>query len=179
MTSSTQRNGRNVAPGTPSPALRFKTSDGTLWTLGERPPQTFTLVAFYRGIFCPYCREFISNLDRLADEFRTRGIQPIAVSVDSQEQVRTAIEQWKLTALPVGYGLDLDVARQWDLFISEVTREGRTSRFTEPGMFLIRPDNEIYATFLSSLPCGRPDLTSLIGGLDFLAKQGYPARGNT
>jgi peroxiredoxin len=179
MNSSTQRNGANVIPGTLAPALRFNTSDGVPWTLGERPPEIFTLVAFYRGVFCPYCREFISSLDRLAYEFRTRGIQPIAVSVDSQELARAAVEQWKLTQLPIGYGLDLDVARQWGLFISQVDREGRTARFTEPGMFLIKPKNEIYAAFLSSLPCGRPDLASLISGLDFLAKQGYPARGST
>jgi peroxiredoxin len=167
-----------LTPGTQAPALRFNTVGGSPWALGERPPLRFTLVAFYRGGFCPYCREFISSLDRLAEEFRRRGIEPVAVSVDSEEKAAAAVEQWKLTALPVGYGLDLDVARRWGLFVTEVTREGCTVRFTEPGVFLIRPDNEIYALLVSSLPCGRPDLPSLLSGLDFLAQQGYPARGS-
>jgi peroxiredoxin len=167
-----------LAPGTQAPSLRFNTVGAGPWVLGERPPRTFTLVAFYRGVFCPYCREFISSLDRLAGEFRSRGIEPIAVSVDSREKAAAATEQWNLTSLCVGYGLDLDVARCWGLFVTEVIRDGQTMRFTEPGVFLIEPGNEIYALLLSSLPCGRPDLPSLLRGLDFLAQQGYPARGS-
>jgi peroxiredoxin len=166
-----------LTPGARAPALRFNTAGGSPWTLHDQAPRSFTLVAFYRGVFCPYCREFISSLDRLAGEFRSRGIEPVAVSVDPEEKAHAAIEQWNLTSLPIGYGLDLDVARQWGLFVSEVNRDGRTVRFTEPGVFLIRPRNEIYALLLSSLPCGRPDLPSLLAGLDFLAQQGYPARG--
>lgn len=167
-----------LIPGAQAPALRLNTAGGSGWVLDEQAPRSFTLVAFYRGVFCPYCKEFISSLDRLAGEFRSRGIEPVGVSVDSEEKAHAAIAQWKLTSLPIGYGLDLDVARQWGLFVTEVNRDGRTVRFTEPGVFLIRPGNEIYALLMSSLPCGRPDLPSLLTGLDFLAQQGYPARGS-
>jgi peroxiredoxin len=166
-----------LTPGAQAPALRFDTAAGT-WALERQAPRSFTLVAFYRGVFCPYCRAFITTLDQLAEEFRRRGIEPVAVSVDSHENANAAIAQWKLTSLPVGYGLDLDVARQWGLFVTQVSRDGRMLRFTEPAVFLIRPGNEIYALLLSSLPCGRPDLPSLLEGLDYLAQQGYPARGS-
>jgi peroxiredoxin len=167
-----------LTPGAQAPALRFHTAAGSTWTLDRQAPRSFTLVAFYRGVFCPYCRAFIATLDRLAGEYRSRGIEPVAVSVDTQENAKAAIAQWKLTSLPVGYGLDLDVARQWGLFVTQFNRDGRTVRFTEPGVFLIRPGNEIYAMLLNSLPCGRPDLPSLLEGLDYLAQQGYPARGS-
>lgn len=86
------------------------------------------------------------------------------------------------TQLRIGYGLPLDVARQWGLYLS--ASRGKTSigieepaLFSEPGVFLIRPDRTIYYLSVQSMPFVRPSFAEMIQALDFVIKHDYPARG--
>jgi peroxiredoxin len=167
----------SISPGSKAPQLSFSTVDGQHWDLHVQKPRALTLVSFYRGLFCPYCKAFVTALNALTDEFRTRGIEPVAVSVDSLQSATAAVSEWQLSSFPVGYGLQISVARQWGLFVSEMARDAIVLQFSEPGLFLVRPDATVYAMMINSVPCGRPDLPSLLKGLDFLAQQGFPIRG--
>ncbi len=93
-----------------------------------------------------------------------------------------AKREWGLDALTVGYGLDLEVARAWGLYIS--TSRGKTSlgivepeRFSEPGLFLIRPDQTLYAAIIHTMPFARPHFAEVVAALDFILEHDYPARG--
>ncbi len=84
--------------------------------------------------------------------------------------------------LRFGYGLPLAKAREWGLYIS--TSRGKTSigveepaLFSEPGVFLIRPDRTIYYLSVQSMPFVRPNFAEMLQALDFIIKQDYPARG--
>ena len=84
--------------------------------------------------------------------------------------------------MTAGYRLDLDVARQWGLYIS--TSRGKTSTgivepdlFSEPGIFIVRPDGTLYFGNVQTMPFARPQFAEILGALDFVLKNDYPARG--
>jgi hypothetical protein len=84
--------------------------------------------------------------------------------------------------LRFAYDLALAQARDWGLFIS--TSRGVTSigieepaLFSEPGLFLVNPDQTLYYMSVQSMPFVRPHLSELLGALDFAIDKNYPARG--
>ena len=89
---------------------------------------------------------------------------------------------WGLENLIIGHGLAIDAAREWGLFIS--SSRGKTSvgvleppLFSEPGLFLVRPDATLYASAVNTMPFARPNFGELMKALDFIIEKDYPARG--
>ncbi len=171
-----------LMPRKPVPPLAVPTLSGARWSLEDATPENFSMAVFYRGYHCPVCRGYIGELDRLVDEFGQRGIEVIALSSDTEERARETKLNWKLENLDLGYGLDLEVARAWGLYIS--SSRGKTSLgimepdlFSEPGVFLMRPDRTLYWCALQTMPFARPNFKEMLAGLDFILKNDYPARG--
>lgn len=164
------------------PELSLPTVGGGTWTLSEQNPENFTLVVVYRGLHCPICANYLADLNRKLDQFKERGVEVFVASSDSQERAEETKEKWKIPDLTLGYGLSLDKAREWGLYIS--TSRGKTSvgvvepdLFAEPGLFLIRPDGTLYFGTVQTMPFARPSFGDILGALDFVIKNDYPARG--
>ncbi len=166
-----------LQPGDAAPALAVDTVQGAHWSLDRTAPAALDLIAIYRGAFCPFCKGFVSQLAARRAALVERGFMPIAISMDGSANAAKAALEWNLQDLPVGFGLTIDAARRWGTFLTTRPEGDQTTTFCEPAIFLVRPDKKIYAAIVQSIPCGRPDLDNLIQGLDFLAKQGFPARG--
>jgi peroxiredoxin len=171
-----------LVPRQPVPALSLDTVGGRRFVLGDEPPQHFTMLVFYRGLHCPICRRYLTELNGLVGEFSARGVQVVAASGDIRDRAQAAVSEWGLTSLTVGYGLSTEVARSWSLFIS--TSRGKTSigieepaLFSEPGLFLVRPDGTLYWSNVSTMPFARPHFSEILTSIDFALKQDYPARG--
>jgi hypothetical protein len=49
--------------------------------------------------------------------------------------------------------------------------------FSEPGIFLIKPDKTIYYLSVQSMPFVRPNFGEMVQALDYIIKNDYPARG--
>jgi len=169
-------------PRQPVPALSVATVGGGQWTLADQHPEHFTLVVVYRGLHCPICAGYLRDLDTELPEFTRRGVSVVAISSDDAARAATAKEKWKLGALTVGYGLDLDTARRWGLYIS--SGHGSTAAgvdepvlFVEPGLFLIRADGTLYFASVQTMPFARPAFADILGALDFVTAKNYPARG--
>ena len=171
-----------LVPRQPVPSLIVQTQSGKPWNIHEQHPDQFTMIVFYRGLHCPVCRSYISELNRLVDEFKQRGVDVIAISSDTRARALQTMETWKLDNLPIGFELELKTAYQWGLFVS--SSRGATSigieeppRFSEPGVFLIRPDRTLYWASVQSMPFARPHFKEILTALDFVLKNDYPARG--
>lgn len=163
------------------PALNVATVAGN-WTLKDTTPEHFTLVVFYRGYHCPLCRTYLQELNRLAADFAERGVRILALSSDTQERAELAKQEWQLDNLDIGHSLTQDQANAWGLFRS--AGKGLTSigieepaTFSEPGVFLIRPDLTLYWSQVSTMPFARPHFKEMLGAIDFVLKNDYPARG--
>lgn len=171
-----------VLPRATAPALTVPTVNGGPWTLADSHPQNFTLVVFFRGLHCPICKTQLTDLQNKLPEFDKRGVTVVAISSDDKDRATQTAEDWKLDKLPLGYGLGLETARQWGLYVS--AGKGKTSigieepaLFSEPGLFLVRPDNTIYFASVQSMPFARPHFADLLGAIDFVVAKDYPARG--
>ncbi|WP_306606860.1 peroxiredoxin-like family protein [Azonexus sp.] len=173
---------QSLLPRQPIPALDVALLSGARLSLTAGDAQHFTLLVFYRGYHCPLCRTYLSELNRLHDDFTARGVAVKVLSSDTQERARRATDEWSLDRLDLGYGLAEADARAWGLYIS--TGRGLTStgveepaRFSEPGIFLIRPDLTLYWANVQTMPFARPHFKDMLGAIDFVLAKDYPARG--
>lgn len=164
------------------PELEVPVVDGGTWHLAAQSPKNFMMIVFYRGFHCPICTKYLGDLDGKVSGFAQRGVETIAISSDSADRAARSKNEWRLENLTIGYGLDLDVARQWGLYIS--TSKGKTSvgveepaLFSEPGLFLVRPDGILYFATVQTMPFARPNFNEILAALDFVLKNNYPARG--
>lgn len=171
-----------LLPRLPVPSLRVPLVGGERFVLGAQPGERFDLIVFYRGLHCPICAKYLIELERLAPEFQKRGVQVLAVSSDTAERAHSMAQKAKAANLPIGYDLDLQVARQWGLYIS--ASRGKTSIgieepaiFSEPGVFIVRPDGTLYYGSTQTMPFARPSFQDLLGAIDFAIANDYPARG--
>jgi len=169
-------------PRQPVPDLRVSTVAGGLFRLSDLKPEAFTLVVFYRGLHCPICGQYLKELNARLPAFAERGVAVVAISSDTDERAGEAVRRWGLDALTVGHGLDLDTARRWGLYVS--AGKGKTSigveepaLFSEPGLFLVRPDGTLYFGAVQTMPFARPHFDDILKALDFVIARDYPARG--
>ncbi|MBI3706530.1 MAG: AhpC/TSA family protein [Proteobacteria bacterium] len=171
-----------LLPRQPVPALKVPLVGGGEWDLATQRPGNFSMIVFYRGLHCPICSRYLGDLDRRVEEFAKRGVSAIAISGDDAERAKAAHVAWKLQHLSIGYGLPLDVARKWGLYISSgrgPTSAGVTEPelFIEPGLFLVRPDGTLYCASVQTMPFARPSFAEVLQAIDFVVAKNYPARG--
>lgn len=173
----------SLMPNKPVPALELSLAGGGRFSLAAEKPQHFTMVVFYRGLHCPICRRYLSELESLLPEFEKRGVSVFAASSDPQDRAEQAKSGWGLANLRVGYGLSIENARKWGLYVSR--SKGPTSAgvvepdlFNEPGLFFVRPDGTLYWGTTSTMPFGRPHFNEILQSLDFVIPKNYPARGD-
>lgn len=164
------------------PSLSFPLVGGGSWSLADQKPENFTMIVFFRGMHCPMCAKQLQDLESKIDDFAKRGVNVVAVSSDTEERALESKETWKLPNLDLGYGLSLEQAREWGLYIS--TSKGKTSTgheepalFSEPGLFIVRADGTLYYASVQTMPFARPHFAELLGALDFVIAKDYPARG--
>ena len=160
-----------------APSLSFPLLTGDEWNLSEQSPENFTLIVFYRGLHCPLCKKYLQQLEELLPEFEERGVNVVAVSMDTETRARKARMDWELKDLELGYALDLKTAKAWGLYISKAVKDGEPDTFSEPGLFLIDNENKVYYAAMTSNPWGRPYLPSFVKAVDYIVKSNYPARG--
>ena len=171
-----------LIPRQPVPALAVPLVGGGRFDIKKERPDHFTFIVFYRGLHCPICRTQLAELESKLPDFAKRGVNVVALSSDIAERAERARQEWKLPNLRLGYGLDLAVARAWGLYIS--TSRGMTSTgveeptlFSEPGLFLVRPDRTLYFASAQTMPFARPHFSDILAALDFVTAKNYPARG--
>lgn len=171
-----------LMPDQPVPGLDLDLAGGGRFSLSAEAPERFTMIVFYRGLHCPICRRYLSELETLLPEFGKRGVSVIVASSDAKDRAEQAKTGWGLPNTRLAYGLAIDRAREWGLYVSR--SNGKTSagieepaQFNEPGLFLVRPDRRLYWATASTMPFARPHFNEILQSIDFVIAKNYPARG--
>jgi len=175
-----------VIPGDTLPAIDAQLAGGGgSWALSREKPEKLALLAFYRGAFCPICRVWLGDLDRLVPEFEKRGVSVIALSCDAKEPAEKSVADWGLKNLRVGYELEVEAARKAGLYISEGRGLNPGSGlkepmlFAEPALLLVKPGGELYAAWIQSVPYARVHIAEILTAVDnFLARNLAKPRGS-
>lgn len=168
---------KNVIPGKEVPQLIVDTVNGMSWNLRDQKPENLTLAVFYRGLHSPDCKLYLEELNTKYDKFRVKGINIICLSANDESLTEKTAVEWEVEKLTIGYGLSIEDARLWDLYISKGINDSEPDFFFEPGLFFIRPDNTLYAASIQSIPFVRPDLDSLLKTIDDMLDNNDPVRG--
>lgn len=166
-----------IIPGRPAPDIAVPLVGGGRFALRDSSAKHFFLINVYRGKHCPICKNTMQDYDKRADEFEKRGVEVLFLSSDDEETATASVKDWGIENLDVGWGFEFEMARKWGLFISEGIKEGEPDYFLEPGVFLIDPEYSLFASFVQTIPFARPTLDDLLGGIDFVTREHYPARG--
>lgn len=171
-----------LIPREKTPDLSIATLDHGQFDLASESTKRGTVICFYRGLHCPICANYLTEFDKRAADFAERGVGVIAISSDGEERTRAMADKIESKNLRFGYGLSLAKAREWGLYIS--TSRGKTSisieepaLFSEPGLFMVTPEQSLYYGSTQTMPFVRPHFSELVGALDFAIKNNYPARG--
>ncbi len=114
-----------LMPRQKTPDLNLPTLDHGDFTLSTETSERGTIICFYRGLHCPICANYLTELQKRTAEFAERGIATIAVSSDGKDRTRQMAEKIGANTLRFGYDLPLAEARDWGLYIS--TSRGKTS----------------------------------------------------
>jgi peroxiredoxin len=173
---------KKLLPRLAVPGLRVPTLAHGEFDLANDAPERFTLVVFYRGLHCPVCLKYLRELGNLIPEYESRGTKVIAISSDIAERAQEMARKVGVPHLRFGHSLPLAIARQWGLYIS--SSRGKSSidieeppLFSEPGVFLVRPDGTLYYGAVQTMPFARPLFSELLQAIDFAITKNYPARG--
>ena len=171
-----------LIPRQKTPSLAVETLKNGAFDLSAQSAERGTVICLYRGLHCPICANYLSELEKQTPAFRERGVDTIAISSDDQERTQAMAEKINATNLKFGYGLPLTNAREWGLYIS--TSRGKTSigieepaLFSEPGLFMVTPEQTLYYGSVQTMPFVRPHFSELVAALDFAIANSYPARG--
>lgn len=171
-----------LMPRQKTPDLVLPTLDHGDFNLSAEGSERGTVICFYRGLHCPLCANYLTEMEKKVDDFAERGVSTIAVSSDGEERTRVMADKIGAKGLRFGYDLSLPKAKEWGLYIS--TSRGKTSigieepaLFSEPGLFMVTPQQTLYYGSVQTMPFVRPHFSELVGALDFAIANDYPARG--
>lgn len=167
-----------LTPGSTAPDLDLPLTIKARFVLSDQHPEAFTMLVFYRGSHCPICKQYLAELGGRLDEFTGRGVNVFAISMDSPERAAKAHDQWETKDLPLVHSLSEQQAREWGLSLSPARAGSEEPEvFSEPGLYLLKPDRSVYFGIVQSAPFTRPDLDQLLEGIDIIDKKDYPVRG--
>ena len=167
-----------LIPNDKVPELDLPLTIDARFNLSHQTPDFMTMLVFYRGKHCPICKSYLEQVASKLEDFTSRGVSIFAISMDGEDRAMVVDREWKTGDLPLAYDLSAEQAREWGLYLSE-KREGseEPDLFSEPGLFLIRPDGTLYFAQMQSAPFTRPPLDELLKGIDMVKDKDYPARG--
>ena len=166
--------------GAAFPEIEAKLLNGETRQLGK--PQDgldWQMVVVYRGRHCPLCTRYLNQLQGAVDALKDIGVDLIAVSGDSKEQLESHLEQLNVD-FPLAYGLSLEQMEELGVYISDPRSEQETDHpFAEPGVFVVNGEGTLQVVDISNNPFVRPELQTLVNGLAWIRdpNNNYPIRG--
>jgi peroxiredoxin len=164
-----------LSAGTPFPDLSWAAVGGG--HIAPMQDSGWRMLVIYRGKHCPICRQYLTTLDTMRQDFADAGVMVYAVSADSREKAadEAAEQGW---SIPIGHDLSPADMATLGTYVSTPRSPEETDRpFSEPALFVINPDGATQVIDISNAPFARPELKALLGGLQFVMSKDYPVRG--
>lgn len=172
-------NPQKLQAGSQFPEIQVHKLNGETTTLGiPENGHDWKLVVVYRGKHCPICTKYLNQLETIKESFADAGVDILAISGDSKQQLEAHLEELEDINFPIAYGLTVEQMNELGLYISDPRSEKETDHpFAEPGVFVINAKDEIQIIDISNAPFARPELERLAEGLSFIRENDYPIRG--
>lgn len=164
--------------GSPFPSLTKTDLHGSSRDLSKPSgDHKWQMLIVYRGRHCPLCTKYLNAMSTFTNRLNAIGIDLVAVSGDSAEQLEEHTSRLDVN-FPLFHSLNIDEMKSLGLYISYPRSEQETDHpFPEPGLFIINEEGALQVVDISNNPFCRPDLESLVSGLEWVRSNDYPIRG--
>ena len=77
-----------LMPRQKTPDLSLPTLDHGDFDLAAEQSERGTVICFYRGLHCPLCANYLTEMEKKVADFAERGVGTIAISSDDEAQPR-------------------------------------------------------------------------------------------
>jgi peroxiredoxin len=162
---SKQRSNMTLANGELFPTITASRVGGGEMTVPLDLWSHWSVLLFYRGHWCPFCRQQLLDFQQAQELFQSLNVQVVALSVDPLEQAQQTVERHRLT-FPVLYGLDAHhVARQIGAFINEQPLSLQATGF------VLQPDGTIAVAVYSSGAIGRLNAADTVKFIKYMQQK--------
>jgi peroxiredoxin len=138
-----------LSPGDTFPSLTLRQPGGGSFTIPDDFKDSYAVVLFYRGSWCPYCNAQLRAFQRAASSLAGVGAKVVAVSVDDEPATAALIAKHGLS-FPVGHSADAAAI------------SAATGAFTDPARgylqstgFVLDPAGRVIVSVYSSGAIGR------------------------
>ena len=154
-------NAHRLNNGDPFPSLSAPLVGGGTLALPGDLAGSWSVVLFYRGHWCPFCRSQLTDFQKDQAAYAAEGVRVVALSVDAQEQAERTVQQRAL-GFPVAYGLDPQVVAQGvGTYLSD-GRDGKPTYLQASG-FVLDPAGRVVLALYSSGAVGRLNAADTLG----------------
>ena len=86
------------------PDLSIRTVGGGEMVLPRDVEGSYSVILFYRGAWCPYCKAQLAAFARASATLRSIDVEVVAISVDGEAVSAELVERMRLS-FPVGFGV--------------------------------------------------------------------------
>jgi peroxiredoxin len=116
---------RVLRPGEPAPDFTLPAvhREGTV-SLADYRGRSSVLLAFFRGLYCPFCRRQIAKLGMSRDKLHALGVESLAVVASDLDRTRLYF-RYRPTRVPLAVDPDLVTHRAFGVSRFPVTLEVR------------------------------------------------------
>ena len=133
------------------------------------------MLVVYRGKHCGLCREYLGKLESMRPRFDEARISVFALSADHGAKAEAQVREGEL-GFEVGYDLNVGQMREMGLYVSPPTEEAERP-FAEPAVFVLNPDGLVQVASISNAPFARPQLKTMLEGIEAARKDKAPIHG--
>jgi len=173
-------NSAALKPGNSAPNFTLTSAFGTTVKLTRLLKDGPIVVVFFRGIWCPFCNLYLSNLQSSLAEIRKLGATLIAISPQTPDYALAAIDKNHLTfevlsdmgnqvARKFGVTISLppemaDFHESLGIYLSQYNGDD-SDELPIPAVFIIRPDGQIATTIFSPDYTIRPKADKIVAAV--------------
>ena len=163
------------------PAITVKKLNGSETTTLGSPGNgcDWQLIIIYRGVHCPVCTQYLTELNDYVAAFKDINVDVIAVSGDDEQKATKHMQEVK-PLFDVAYGLTIDQMKTLGLYITDPRAQEKADQpYSEPAVFAINDSGLLQLIDISNAPFIRPALPVLCKGIQFIRdpERDYPIRG--
>jgi peroxiredoxin len=131
------------------PPVSIRTVGGGEMLLPRAVEGVYSVILFYRGSWCPYCRAQLAAFARSRESLRAIGVEVVALSVDDEATSAALVEKLRLS-FPIGFGANVDeVAAATGAYV------GEGSAYLQSTGFVLDKRGRILTAVYSSGAIGR------------------------
>jgi len=144
------------------PELSIRTVGGGEMTLPGDLEGGYSVILFYRGAWCPYCKAQLAAFARARASLQSIGVEVVALSVDDEAVSAALVDKMRLN-FPVGFGAKADeISAATGAFVAE------GAAYLQSTGFVLDKSGKILTVVYSSGAIGRLVPDDVVGFVRYI-----------